>query len=314
MFKRIKLILIATIILSGCSTTNNESNKETKSVPEEMEASKYVGQGFQPPAEKDAIEFAKKHKDKIAKRGEQFFEQFFMDNFGLKVKATNVVGSGDGVEVYVHCDDHDIVFNASIPFDKSIIDSDSSLRSEDKGDDMSTLVGTVLSGFEYRAHKEELDNLTEVLKEYKSKYKYTGYTENAIMKTQNSGFRNEYYYLTAIPYTLDEYKRYFQPLIKEDDKSFRDGMRNSKKQLKDKSRPYVVTTLFSTKDNFTKDNTIDEMIDFSEVLKKKKNIPHDLNVSLQISNKYINTTRPNYSKKDVIEVGVFNHEKANTND
>ena len=113
------------------------------------------------------------------------------------------------------------------------------------------------------------------------------------MKTQNSGFRNEYYYLTAIPYTLDEYKKYFQPLIKEDDKSFRDGMKNSKKQLKD---------------------TIDEMIDFSEVLKKKKNIPRDLNVSLQISNKYINTKRPNYSKKDVIEVGVFNHEKTNTND
>ena len=41
--KRTKLILIATILLSGCSTTNNESNNETKSVPEEMEASKYVG-------------------------------------------------------------------------------------------------------------------------------------------------------------------------------------------------------------------------------------------------------------------------------
>ena len=39
----------------------------------------------------------------------------FKDNFSLNVKATNVVGSGDGVEVYVHCDDHDIVFNASIP-------------------------------------------------------------------------------------------------------------------------------------------------------------------------------------------------------
>ena len=38
-----------------------------------MEASKYVGQGFQPPAEKDAIEFAKKHKDKIAKRGANNF-------------------------------------------------------------------------------------------------------------------------------------------------------------------------------------------------------------------------------------------------
>ncbi|CAC8081386.1 lipoprotein [Staphylococcus aureus] len=67
MLKKAKFILMATILLSGCSTTNNESNKETKSVPEEMDASKYVGQGFQPPAEKDAIEFAKKHKDKIAK-------------------------------------------------------------------------------------------------------------------------------------------------------------------------------------------------------------------------------------------------------
>ncbi|HEJ7606999.1 TPA: DUF1672 domain-containing protein [Staphylococcus aureus] len=310
MFKRIKLILIATIILSGCSTTNNESNNETKSVPEEMEASKYVGQGFQPPAEKDAIEFAKKHRKEFEKVGEQFFK----DNFGLKVKATNVVGKDDGVEVYVHCEDHGIVFNASLPLYKDAIHQKGSMRSNDNGDDMSMMVGTVLSGFEYRAQKEKYDNLYKFLKENEKKYKYTGYTENAIMKTQNSGFRNEYYYLTAIPYTLDEYKRYFQPLIKEDDKSFRDGMRNSKKQLKDKSRPYVVTTLFSTKDNFTKDNTIDEMIDFSEVLKKKKNIPHDLNVSLQISNKYINTKRPNYSKKEVIEVGVFNHEKANTND
>ncbi|EUD78298.1 hypothetical protein O652_02302, partial [Staphylococcus aureus M0630] len=53
MLKKAKFILMATILLSGCSTTNNESNKETKSVPEEMDASKYVGQGFQPPAEKD---------------------------------------------------------------------------------------------------------------------------------------------------------------------------------------------------------------------------------------------------------------------
>ncbi len=113
-----------------------------------------LGQGFQPPAEKDAIEFAKKHKDKIAKRG----EQFFMDNFGLKVKATNVIGSGDGVEVFVHCDDHDIVFNASIPFDKSIIDSDSSLRSKDKGDDMSTLVGAVLMGLNIEHKKKNMIN------------------------------------------------------------------------------------------------------------------------------------------------------------
>ncbi|HDY9729443.1 TPA: DUF1672 family protein, partial [Staphylococcus aureus] len=95
MFKKAKLILIATLLLSGCSAMNNESKKDTntdtntetnteiKSVPEEMEASKYVGQGFQPPAEKDAIEFAKKHRKEFEKVGEQFFK----DNFGLKVKA-----------------------------------------------------------------------------------------------------------------------------------------------------------------------------------------------------------------------------------
>ncbi|MBR9501037.1 DUF1672 family protein, partial [Staphylococcus aureus] len=227
MFKRTKLILIATILLSGCSTTNNESNNETKSVPEEMEASKYVGQGFQPPAEKDAIEFSKKHKDKIAKRG----EQFFMDNFGLKVKATNVVGSGDGVEVFVHCDDHDIVFNASIPFDKSIIESDSSLRSEDKGDDMSTLVGTVLSGFEYRAQKEKYDNLYKFLKENEKKYQYTGFTKEAINKTQNSGYENEYFYITYLSRNLKEYRKYYEPLIHKNDKEFKEGMQRSRKEL-----------------------------------------------------------------------------------
>lgn len=55
----------------GCSMMESESKKdtkaETKSVPEEMEASKYVGQGFQPPAEKDAIEFAKKHRKEFEK-------------------------------------------------------------------------------------------------------------------------------------------------------------------------------------------------------------------------------------------------------
>ncbi|HCD3584592.1 TPA: DUF1672 family protein, partial [Staphylococcus aureus] len=102
MKKFIGSVLATTLILGGCSMMEYESSKdtntETKSVPEEMEASKYVGQGFQPPAEKDAIEFAKKHRKEFEKVGEQFFK----DNFGLKVKATNVVGKDDGVEVYVH--------------------------------------------------------------------------------------------------------------------------------------------------------------------------------------------------------------------
>ncbi|HDC7969842.1 TPA: DUF1672 domain-containing protein [Staphylococcus aureus] len=300
MFKRTKLILIATILLSGCSTTNNESNKETKSVPEEMEASKYVGQGFQPPAEKDAVEFAKKHKDKIAKRG----EQFFMDNFGLKVKATNVVGSGDGVEVFVHCDDHDIVFNASIPFDKSIIDSDSSLRSEDKGDDMSTLVGTVLSGFEYRAQKEKYDNLYKFFKENEKKYQYTGFTKEAINKTQNSGYENEYFYIVANIPTLQEYRKYYEPLIKKNNLNFKKGMKQARKGVGYKAAIEVHTTLFSRSSNFSKDKKLDDVIDLSESTKKLHLNFENTKIFLQLAKSTISTNRVNYSDNESIRIEV----------
>ncbi|HHC8015982.1 TPA: DUF1672 domain-containing protein [Staphylococcus aureus] len=300
MFKRTKLILIATILLSGCSTTNNESNNETKSVPEEMEASKYVGQGFQPPAEKDAIEFSKKHKDKIAKRG----EQFFMDNFGLKVKPTNVVGSGDGVEVFVHCDDHDIVFNASIPFDKSIIESDSSLRSEDKGDDMSTLVGTVLSGFEYRAQKEKYDNLYKFLKENEKKYQYTGFTKEAINKTQNSGYENEYFYIVANIPTLQEYRKYYEPLIKKNNLNFKKGMKQARKGVGYKAAIEVHTTLFSRSSNFSKDKKLDDVLDLSESTKKLHLNFENTKIFLQLAKSTISTNRVNYSDNESIRIEV----------
>ncbi|HBM8140238.1 TPA: DUF1672 domain-containing protein [Staphylococcus aureus] len=300
MLKKAKLILIATILLSGCSTTNNKSNNETKSVPEEMEASKYVGQGFQPPAEKDAIEFAKKHKDKIAKRG----EQFFMDNFGLKVKATNVVGSGDGVEVFVHCDDHDIVFNASIPFDKSIIDSNSSLRSEDKGDDMSTLVGTVLSGFEYRAQKEKYDNLYKFFKDNEKKYQYTGFTKKAINKKQNSGYENEYFYIVANIPTLQEYRKYYEPLIKKNNLNFKKGMKEARKGVGYKAEIEVHTTLFSKSSNFSKDKKLDDVIDLSESTKKLHLNFENTKIFLQLAKSTISTNRVNYSDNESIRIEV----------
>ncbi len=72
MLKKAKFILMATILLSGCSTTNNESNKETKSVPEEMDASKYVGQGFQPPAEKMRLNLQRSIKIKLLSEANNF--------------------------------------------------------------------------------------------------------------------------------------------------------------------------------------------------------------------------------------------------
>ncbi|EMJ5508381.1 DUF1672 domain-containing protein [Staphylococcus aureus] len=305
MFKKAKLILTATLLLSGCSAMNNESKKDTntetnteiKSVPEEMEASKYVGQGFQPPAEKDAIEFAKKHRKEFEKVGEQFFK----DNFGLKVKATNVVGKDDGVEVYVHCDDHGIVFNASLPLYKDAIHQKGSMRSNDNADDMSMMVGTVLSGFEYRAQKEKYDNLYKFFKENEEKYQYTGFTNEAINKTQNVGYQNEYFYITYLSRNLKEYRKYYEPLIHKNDKEFKEGMQRARKELNYTANTDAVSTLFSTKKNFTKDNTVDDVIELSNKLKDKPNMPQKSQVTIQLGKPSINTKKPFYDDINPIE-------------
>ncbi len=301
MKKFIGSILATTLILGGCSTMENESKKdtntETKSVPEEMEASKYVGQGFQPPAEKDAIEFAKKHRKEFEKVGEQFFK----DNFGLKVKATNVVGKDDGVEVYVHCEDHGIVFNASLPLYKDAIHQKGSMRSNDNGDDMSMMVGTVLSGFEYRAQKEKYDNLYKFFKENEKKYQYTGFTKEAINKTQNVGYQNEYFYITYLSRNLKEYRKYYEPLIHKNDKEFKEGMQQARKELDYTANTDAVSTLFSTKKNFTKDNTVDDVIELSNKLKEKPNMPQKSQVTIQLGKSSINTKKPFYDDINPIE-------------
>ncbi|HEI9403314.1 TPA: DUF1672 domain-containing protein [Staphylococcus aureus] len=301
MKKFIGSVLATTLILGGCSMMENESSKdtntETKSVPEEMEASKYVGQGFQPPAEKDAIEFAKKHRKEFEKVGEQFFK----DNFGLKVKATNVVGKDDGVEVYVHCEDHGIVFNASLPLYKDAIHQKESMRSNDNGDDMSMMVGTVLSGFEYRAQKEKYDNLYKFLKENEKKYQYTGFTKEAINKTQNVGYQNEYFYITYLSRNLKEYRKYYEPLIHKKDKEFKEGMQRARKELNYTANTDVVSTLFSTKKNFTKDNTVDDVIELSNKLKDKPNMPQKSQVTIQLGKPSINTKKPFYDDINPIE-------------
>ncbi|HHC7635093.1 TPA: DUF1672 domain-containing protein [Staphylococcus aureus] len=309
MKKFIGSVLATTLILGGCSTMENESKKdtktETKSVPEEMEASKYVGQGFQPSAEKNAIEFAKKHRKEFEKVGEQFFK----DNFGLKVKATNVVGKDDGVEVYVHCEDHGIVFNASLPLYKDAIHQKGSMRSNDNGDDMSMMVGTVLSGFEYRAQKEKYDNLYKFFKENEKKYQYTGFTKEAINKTQNVGYKNEYFYITYSSRSLKEYRKYYEPLIRKNDKEFKEGMERARKEVNYAANTDAVATLFSTKKNFTKDNTVDDVIELSDKLYNLKNKPDKSTITIQIGKPTINTKKAFYDDNRPIEYGVHSKDE-----
>ncbi|MBU7358123.1 DUF1672 domain-containing protein [Staphylococcus aureus] len=280
MKKFIGSVLATTLILGGCSMMENESSKdtntETKSVPEEMEASKYVGQGFQPPAEKDAIEFAKKHRKEFEKVGEQFFK--------------------------------DNVFNASLPLYKDAIHQKGSMRSNDNGDDMSMMVGTVLSGFEYRAQKEKYDNLYKFFKENEKKYQYTGFTKEAINKTQNVGYQNEYFYITYLSRNLKEYRKYYEPLIHKNDKEFKEGMQRARKELDYTANSNTVATLFSTNDKKNRKEKINNVIDLSEKIERTKDMPIKNTITTQLGNKLIGTKKARFDDKKVVSFGAFEDE------
>ncbi|WP_145367972.1 DUF1672 family protein, partial [Staphylococcus aureus] len=84
---------------------------------------KYLTQAFQPPPEKHPLQFPKNHKHKIPKPP----QQFFIHNFPLKLKPTNLVPTPHPLQLYLHSHHHDILFNPSIPFHKSIIHTHTSL-------------------------------------------------------------------------------------------------------------------------------------------------------------------------------------------
>ncbi|OFU81171.1 hypothetical protein HMPREF3110_00465 [Staphylococcus sp. HMSC10C03] len=83
----------------------------------------------------------------------------------MKVKATNVVGSGKGAEVFVHCNDHDIVFNSSIVISTDSLGYKGSACAKGESDDLSTQIGKVVSGFDYKANKKEYDELYQYFKD-----------------------------------------------------------------------------------------------------------------------------------------------------
>ncbi|MFO8224134.1 DUF1672 family protein, partial [Staphylococcus aureus] len=136
-------------------------------------------------------------------------------------------------------------------------------------------------------------------------YQYTAFTKESLNKTQNSRNENENYYITTIPYNLTEYRDYFEPLLNKSDSEFSKELSNVKKQLKDKSKLSVTTTLFSKKKNYTKKSNSENVIKMAEEIKKEKEIPNGIDLSIKFSDNKINTVKPNYNGKSTSEYGVF---------
>ncbi|HDF1090579.1 TPA: DUF1672 family protein, partial [Staphylococcus aureus] len=142
-------------------------------------------------------------------------------------------------------------------------------------------------------------------KENEKKYQYTGFTKEAINKTQNVGYKNEYFYITYSSRSLKEYRKYYELLIRKNDKEFKEGMERARKEVNYAADTDAVTTLFSTKKNFTKDNTVDDVIELSDKLYNFKNKPEKSTITIQIGKPTINTKKAFYDDNHPIEYGVY---------
>ncbi|MCC3709979.1 DUF1672 family protein [Staphylococcus epidermidis] len=75
-----------------------------------------------------------------------------------------------------------------------------------------------------------------------------------------------------------------------------------------KAKIEVVSTLFSTKSDFTKNNSKKDLLFLSDDLYHYKEKPENTNITLQLSEPKINSTRAFYDANNPLEYGVHKHE------
>ena len=297
-FKIFPIILSTTLILGGCTPMFHEK------VPDRMPAQEYKGQGYKddPHVDRKSIHFAKKHRKSFEKSAIRFFK----DNFSLNVKVTKFAPIKDGAIVYIHCDDHDIQFNASLSLAQDDIDEDKSMKVNEDGDNIANMLEHVLTGFEYRAHKKQYDHLYNYLNKNKDKYHYTGYTKEAIVNTQADGYANEYFYICYTPEQLSTYKKYYEPLIKMNQKDFEEGMKRARKATHYEAKPEVVTTLFSTKKESSEKYNFKMATQIAKSIEKNNtNMPTTSSIDVMYTGNQIRTQKPYWGGQNSSSYQIF---------
>ena len=93
--------------------------------------------------------------------------------------------------------------------------------------------------------REKYDNLYKFFKDNEKKYQYTGFTKRQLTRHKIMAMKNEYFYIVANIPTLQEYRKYYEPLIKKNNLEFKKGMKEARKGVGYKAEIEVHTTLFS---------------------------------------------------------------------
>ncbi|MCM3518711.1 DUF1672 domain-containing protein [Staphylococcus xylosus] len=122
---------------------------------------------------------------------------------------------------------------------------------------------------------------------------------------------NEYKGLGFQPPTeqsVIDYAKKHRKSFEKKGESFKEGMKHARKELSYEADANVVTTLFSTKDNYSKENNEDNVFEIADKLESSKVMPSNIDLDLRFTDNNIGTVKPRYDDKDVTSFGVFKNE------
>lgn len=162
-----------------------------------------------------------------------------------------------------------------------------------------------MSGFDYKANKDEYDKLYRYLEKSSNKYEYTGYTEEALMKTQEDGYKNKYFWVSGTPTTLENYHKYYEPLIQQSNPEFKKNYFANRKIADNKNRSHLIVTLFDKKKDTTTDKELDKLIDIAKDIKAAHVNPEvkDVEISMTYTSNIIFTEDAMYSTDSYMDIG-----------
>lgn len=167
-----------------------------------MPVQDYTGQGFSFKNGEKTGEFAKKHRQEIIDK----VNDYFNTKYGLHVTTHNLVGAQDAVVAFVESK-QDPKFHISVIVGVDVANN----KVGDVGAYEGDVEGAITSGLYEMAYEKEFRNLDAFCEQVAKKYPVVGMREEAVNNTMDSGYATPFYYTSSADgYYQEAYNAYIE--------------------------------------------------------------------------------------------------------
>src|SRR5579875_368457 len=193
------ILMSVTLLLGGCSFMNQTVDNKEDQNPY-MPVQDYTGQGFSFKNGEKTGEFAKKHRQEIIDK----VNDYFNTKYGLRVTTHNLVGAQDAVVAFVESK-QDPKFHISVIVGVDVANN----KVGDVGAYEGDVEGAITSGLYEMAYEKKFRNLDAFCEQVAKKYLVVGMREEAVNNTMDSGYATPFYYTSSTDSDYPEaYKAY----------------------------------------------------------------------------------------------------------